>query len=167
MLSLVAMGMAAEILLPGTWPAQQLNGVDGPGWLALRGDRLEPIHITLLPVENGLQTVVPVDVVALFRGEPLVAGPIRTFAVRPELGSSLKVGELQLVPEGERILVSDGERKQRLELGPELQLLWAGDLDQDGRTDLIFASKGRPSLWLSSGTPYLLRLVAGFEETGC
>ncbi len=167
MLSLVAMGLAAELLLPGSYPAEVVQGVDGPGWLALRGDRLEAIHVSLQPVEKGFLTVVPADVVVLLRGEPFVAGPVRTWATANPINGSLKVGELQILREGERVLVSDGERRQRLELGADVSLVWAGDLDQDGRTDLIFSRLGVASLWLSSGTPYLLRRAAGYDDAGC
>ena len=167
MLSLVAMGFAAELLLPGSYPAEAVQGVDGPGWLALRGNRLEAIHVSLQPAENGLRTVVPPDVVALVRGEPFVAGPVRTLSTANPIQGSIKVGELQILREGERVLVSDGERRQRLELGADVSLVWGGDLDQDGRTDLIFSRMGVVSLWLSSGTPYLLRRAAGYDDAGC
>ncbi len=167
MLSLVAMGFAAELLLPGSYPAEAVQGVEGPGWLALRGNKLEAISVSLQATDQGQRLAVPEDVVVLLRGEPFVAGPVRTLSTANPMNASIKVGELQLLREGERILVSDGERRQRLELGGDVSLVWAGDLDQDGRTDLIFSRLGVASLWLSSGTPYLLRRAAGYDDAGC
>ena len=43
---------------------------------------------------------------------------------------------------------------------------WVGDMDGDGRTDLLIEEPGAVSLWLSKGSMYLLRKV-GEAEGGC
>jgi hypothetical protein len=160
---------AAELLLPGPQAADPVRAASGDVWMGLWADHLAPVTLQVLPLDEGRISVeAPGAPLALLRGISFPAGKLVTYATGVSLNTPIKVGELSLERKGTTVLVSDGDRRQMVEVDEGTRLLWAGDLDQDGHTDLVFGGGTMPaSLWLSSGSPYLLRQVAGFSDAGC
>lgn len=86
----------------------------------------------------------------------------------------------EMLPPGSKLLLSDGKLSQALYIVPEerdeahITLLWAGDLDGDGRLDLYVDTSfhyniAHRVLWLSSlaKSGQLAGEAAYFETTGC
>lgn len=128
--------------------------------------------------------------VAMISGVALKAGPLTTVAtgerslmagnpVRMELGTGRFSLEGFRDENGYRLVLSDGVTNQTLVTHETLddggpRLLWAGDIDRDGRPDFIIDtthkySYAAPSLFLSSaaGEGELVKLVATFKQYGC
>lgn len=161
--------LAAELLVPGPQATDPVSVTSGEVWLGLWPDRLAPVGLQIVPMEDGRVRIEASGApVALLRGLEQPPGKVSSFPVTASLSVPQKVGELSLERKGTTLLVSDGDRRQSVEVDEGTRLLWAGDLDHDGHTDLILGGGTLPaSLWLSSGTPYLLRQAAGFSEPGC
>ncbi len=154
---------AVELLATGPmppWPGAA--GVAEERWLALYPDRLEEVKVRLSEGRLvGMDGAVPW---VLLRG--LEPGPVRTVAAGSWVGSPQQWGSLRVEREGDQLLIGDGERIQHIPLSAEGVVRWVGDMDGDGRTDLLIEEPGAVSLWLSKGSMYLLRKV-GEAEGGC
>lgn len=162
-LSILGMVYAAELIGPGPVGGGLKTG---DHWLALTADRLVDVSITVVEASGERHWTVPgMMPLALLRGEPLQAGPIKTYGMAQSFDNVLNLGDLRLERKGNELEVSDSERRQHLPLSDESRLLWAGDLDRDNHTDLILGHDGGWSLWLSAGASYLLREVGA--TTGC
>lgn len=174
----------------------------GNGWSAPVGERLMPVRVEARAVRDEVvDTDRPSSVktgrrlrVAPRRAEQagfvlrgLEPGPVSPLRLPEEtwLGSGrpLVLGEAQLLRESEgelhRLVLATGPTRQRLydQDGGELEswsLAWAGDLDGDGRLDLVLKAdrSGNITTWrlfLSSraGPGELIHEVAHYTQSGC
>ncbi len=207
-----------EVLLPGSYHADEVSAVTGPGWLALL---VEPAS-ALVPGELKITTVydpvldpakgpfsgkqVSVEpsqgAVVLLKGAVFEAGPLSAATVAGEYGGltpkiivldnqrhflQLDGNCLEGATQCEWIF-SDGSTRQvvgRLNgwvqnaafvsEGGNTGLLWAGDLDRDGRLDLIIdvsdhynaVAQVRVLLSSAAADGELLGEVASFSAVGC
>ena len=162
-LTFLGMVQAAELIGPGPVGGGLRTG---DLWLALYADRLTEVSVSVVEQAGERHWVVPGPTpLVLLRGEPLKAGPIKTYGASLTLSSALNLGDLRLERKGAELEISDSERRQRIPLMEGAQVLWAGDMDGDGHTDLILGHEGAWSLWISSGSSYLLHEAGA--TTGC
>lgn len=184
---IVASAMAQEpaLLLPGTYT--ELLELQDSEWLALRCDdqgscTLEPATVQVAQAQGHTAVRVEGGALALLKGVP--AGPVSAEFTTPQplpRYTSVKLGA------GTR-LVADGGENYRMMLSymgaaqPVLSLTstkgrtpglrFAGDLDGDGKLDLILDSSGDKGqlgcvLLLSSAAPEgdLMAQVASFQAS--
>ncbi len=126
----------------------------------------------------------PRSIPTVFQGEKnMVAGdllPIGFSGVNYALRVDGKKMEEEPLPKGSRLVFSSGSKTQELfsllESGndPYITVLWVGDIDGDGKPDLLVITSwhynvSHKVLWLSSlAKPgQLVGLAAVFETTGC
>jgi hypothetical protein len=154
-------GPAPELLVPGLYAPGEVRAVDGDPYLALCAGRLVPVRVRVTRTAEGVTVAAPCEARALLRNvEGLLPGPVREASVR------VRRAEARSSPFGpESLELRLGERRWRLDRirlgssGYRLQLhapreqavlyecqstdrarwelLWAGDLDRDGKLDLL------------------------------
>ncbi len=169
--------------MPGTYAADEVRVSNGESFLALCSNRLVAVKVQVRQTNRGVDVTAPCDAVALFRNiEGLVPGPVRRARTRV-LGGEARTSpfgpnavELRL---GGRRWVLDrirlGSTGYRLQLGApreqavlyecqstdlaRWELLWAGDLDRDGKLDLLVDAADAQDL-----SEIRLHLSRGAEE---
>ncbi|HSC80147.1 MAG TPA: hypothetical protein VLC08_07330 [Chitinolyticbacter sp.] len=186
-----------SLLIPGQYHGGEAPAEPGPGWLALvERDGNWSLQATLILAEpvfdvlldqtgetSGVRIATPAqDALALLRHPALRAGDVSQSGgdgeVLDQSGVALSLGaqHYQLARTDTGLLLRQGNTPMPLAtLEPEdsATLRWAGDLDRDGRLDLLIEFSGDNRLarcaYLSSlsgrsGAPSLL---ACHEATGC
>lgn len=173
-LLLAQAGPAARVLPVGEVEARQVPVADGDSVLALCGEALQRLPVTVKDVQGARAAKalsVPCEAAWLFVGVPQLApGTVRVaFSAKPQDASKgylatatpftfrLDDTTYELVyertgPGTFRLLLADAQRRrvplleEREGSGREgdVSLLWAGDLNRDRRPDLILESSGEP-----------------------
>ncbi|HEX3126623.1 MAG TPA: hypothetical protein VH394_04775 [Thermoanaerobaculia bacterium] len=200
---LAAAPVRGEILFTGTFHGDEMTARSGETWLCLMatktGDELKTCTVDVKTVFDpimGANTGKKVSIrgggeaVVLVRNIPgLKPGPVRTlfsglWSLRPENGSLLLGPEMRLEMGREGVWYTvefwaGSTRKQVLWRneyvgdGPPM-LHWAGDLDRDGKLDLLIDitdhdNLSRMALFLSSLAKEgeLVGLAGLFDSVGC
>lgn len=200
---LAAVPVRGEILFTGSFHGDEVKARSGETWLCLMatktGDELKTctidvktVHDVIADDNSGKEVSVRGggEAVLLVRNVPgLKPGPVRTFfsgtwSLRPENGSLGLGSEMQLEMGREGVWYTvefwaGSTRKQVLWRneyvgdGPPL-LRWVGDLDRDGKLDLLIDvtdhdNLSRMALFLSSLAKEgeLVGLAGLFDSIGC
>lgn len=192
---------AVVLIMTGSFHGDEMHARDGERWLGLfrNGNayawrhtniRVEREHDEIVdaPGENtGKRVSVPGNAVILIRGMDKLANAKVRAASWPGSdvnitvpGNEIKVGDSVLRHDSGRLILRQGSTKQVLYAcgaecdEPNWTLEWAGDMDGDGRLDLLVNASSHYNvtemrLLLSSHARLgeLVREVAVFRTTGC
>lgn len=190
------------LLVPGTFHGDEVSARGGEKVWALRGGELVEATLVVETVKDEIldaddqRTGRRVSLstgetpVAILAGLELQAGPVTTsvsgerslMAAQPvEFSLGQRTYRLEGVGDqnGYRLVLSDGEHTRTLVAHDSLddtvpRLLWAGDLDRDGKADFLIDltrhyNVSQPTLFLSKGAEAgeVVKQVATFRTVGC
>jgi hypothetical protein len=188
-----------SILTTGRFHGAEVKGVPTEGWLDLTDDKLVPVKVKLTKirdevldegkpasVKTGIEiSTGPLPPIVLIRG--LEPGAVKSARMERKRslgdGKPVKAGDASLlaVTKGkvQQLVLTQGAKTQVLyeQLDGDLdgwELRWAGDLDADGKLDLLIQADEHYNLkttrlFLSTHAKdgELMREVAKFSTSGC
>ncbi len=175
LVALTVLGSDHSLLTQGLFHHDEIEAVQGLSWMGLchRDGQwtlkpMDPVirreHDPLLDAEGeatGWRVLTPGEKPLLLLGGSsgdLSAGPLETVFDQPVLlsaGMEIRLSDdeyLDVTEDGVFYRLGNGSQRltdayQNLH-GEGVTLLWAGDIDRDGRTDLIFDDRAHYAYWI-------------------